>query len=328
MNTNNNNDIDPFAQRMDDQAAAWLVRLRSDTVSEQDQQQFALWLGANPAHAAAMDTMLELWDDLGVTRHMPVAPPRQVATNHQRAFAALAVAACFVFALFVAPQWVTPEAEPAHYSTQLGERKSIELADGSIITLNTDSRLQVEFLASERRVRLDAGEVFFEVDHDTTRPFVVDVGSAEVRVLGTAFNILRSEETSHITVTHGVVRVTELGNPGSRAPATELLYANQSVAADRNGLRRPTQVETSNVLAWREGNIVADAMPLGQLIAELARYHGARIIVSDTTLAQTTVSGIFPIDEPEVILKALEHSIGVQGVELEDSSILLIKTPL
>ena len=328
MNTPNKNTIDPFAERMEEQAATWVARLRADNVSEQDQEKFALWLAANPAHVTAMDNMLDLWDDLGVTRHMPVNPPRQFAGRRQRTLGALALAACFVFALFTAPQWLTPQAEPAYYSTQLGERKSIELADGSVMTLNTNSRLQVAYIDAERRIKLERGEVFFEVQHNAARPFIVDIGSAEVRVLGTAFNIMRGSESSHITVTSGVVRVTELGNPGSRAPATELLYANQSVATDGNGLQRQAQTEASTVLAWRDGNIVAQAMPLGQLVAELARYHGARIIVSDASLAQTTVSGIFPIDQPEVILKALEHSIGVQGVELEDSSILLIKTPL
>ena len=328
MTTNNNSDKDHFAQRMEDQAAVWLVRLRSDTATEQDQQQFALWLAANPQHAVAMDNMLELWDDLAVTRYMPAEPEHANTATRQKAWAAVAVAACFVFALMLAPQWLTPTAEPSYYSTQLGERSTVELEDGSLITLNTDSRLQVEFSRSERKVTLSRGEVYFEVDHNASRPFVVDIGSAEVRVLGTKFNILRSDQSSQITVTSGVVRVTELGNPGSRAPAVELLYANQSVAADRNGLQRPSQVDAVTALAWRNGNIIAEAMPLGKLVAELARYHERRIIVTDSALAQTTVSGIFPIDQPEVILKALEHSIGVQGVELEDSSILLIKTPL
>ena len=317
--------------RLADQAASWLVRLRADDVSDDDLQGFALWLSANPEHQRAMDATLDLWDDLAVTRHLPVQPveaePEAPATGFGRRgwLGGLAVAACAVFALVMLPQ-IQETQEVLRYQTGVGERQDVQLADGSVLYLNTNTALEVEIDAGDRKVRLLRGEAFFDVVSDD-RPFAVDTGVAEVRVMGTAFNIYRQPEQSDITVTEGVVRVTELGNPGNRAPYSELLYANQSLSASRSGLARPQQAETPVAVAWREGKIIADGMPLAALVEEISRYHEFKILIAEPELAQRTVSGVFQLESPDTILKALEHSFEIHSMLLEDSSILLISAP-
>jgi transmembrane sensor len=312
---------------MYDQAASWIARLRSDTASEEDQQQFALWLAANPEHAHAMDCMLDLWDDLAVTRHLDQTAPETIALENPRRRswlgAGVAVAACALFALVLTPQ-LNIDDETLHYQTRKGEQLQIDLADGSQISLNTNSSLSVSLSENLRQVTLHRGEAFFQVKRNTHRPFVVDAGTAEVRVMGTAFNIHRREDQSDITVTEGVVRVTELGNSGNRAPGTELLYANQSVSASSAGLFRPSRTDSVATIAWRDGKIVADGMPLVTLVEEIARYHDIKILIAEPDLAQRTVSGVFQLDQPDVILQALEYSFGIHSIELEDASILLI----
>ena len=319
---------------MHDQAAAWVARLRSDTVGERDYQQFALWLAANPEHRHAMDRMLDLWDDLAVTRHMPLtaaadAPEVVPLVNPGRRNwigAGFAVAACALFALILAPQ-LNIDTDTLRYQTRVGERLVVDLADGSQITLNTNSRLTVTLGDTRRHVTLSQGEAFFQVTRDTSRPFVVDAGAAEVRVMGTAFNIHLHDNRSDITVTEGVVRVTERGHPANRAPTTELLYANQSVSASRNGLARPSLSDSIAAVAWREGKIIADGMPLVALIEEISRYHEVKILIADPDLAQRTVSGVFDLEDPDTILRALEHSFDIHSMKLEDASILLITAP-
>ena len=204
---------------MYDQAASWIARLRSDTASEEDQQQFALWLAANPEHAHAMDNMLDLWDDLAVTRHLDQTTPEIMPLENPRRRswlgAGMAIAACALFALVLTPQLKLDD-ETLHYQTRKGEQLQIDLADGSQISLNTNSSLTVSLSDDLRQVTLHRGEVFFQVERNIDRPFVVDTGAAEVRVMGTAFNIHRHDNQSDITVTAGVVRVTELGNTGNR----------------------------------------------------------------------------------------------------------------
>jgi transmembrane sensor len=327
VNSKNNNKNQEDAL---DAAAGWIARLRSDTVSEQDQQGFALWLAASPEHSRAMDSMLDLWDDLAVSRHLRPGSADVIALQspQRRRWlgAGLAAAACALFALVLTP-YTNLDEETLRYQTRKGEQLQIDLADGSRISLNTSSSLTVRVSAKLRHVTLHRGEAFFQVKKDEKLPFVVDIGAAEVRVMGTAFNIHRRESRSDITVTEGVVRVTELGSPGNRQPATELLYPNQSVAASQTGLARPELTDSTATAAWREGKIVADGMPLAMLIEEIARYHDVKILITEPGLAQKTVSGVFQLDKPDVILQALEHSFGIHSMELEDASVLLISNP-
>ncbi len=326
---NRNKGLEQFQERMYERAAFWVARLRADDCSDEDLQDFALWLSANPAHSQAMDTLLTLWEDLAVLEHMPLPQPVPIAARaRQRTGLALAAAACALFAVLLLP--VQQQANKGlYYQTAVGEQQLITLSDGSSVTLNTNTRISVSFEENLRQVELNRGEAYFEVEKDAQRPFVVDLGNAEVRVIGTAFNIHMQDNRSDIMVTEGVVRVTEKGNPGTRAANTEVLYANQRLSTNASGLARGVSVEIAAAeTAWRDGKLVAQAMPLAELIKELSRYHERTIMIAEPELAQTKVSGVFNLNQPDTILAALEHSIGVHAMELEDHSVLLIKTSL
>ncbi|MEP5765762.1 MAG: FecR family protein [Halieaceae bacterium] len=312
---------------MQNQALAWIARLRADSVSEQDRQEFALWLAARPEHRAAMDAMLELWEDLAVVKHLPLAPAEPASSRRRWIGSGLALAASICLALLLSPQLLL-DYEHQEFRTQTGEQLAIELSDGSSIKLNTNSALRVDMDRQQRRFSLTRGEAFFEVARDPERPFIVAAGNTEVRALGTAFNVLLQRGLSEITVTEGVVRVTELNAPASRAADTALLYENQKIAGDRRGLASPTQVDSEHSLAWRDGKLVAEEMPLAELVAELSRYHERKILIAEPGLAQKTVSGVFQLEDPDSILLALEHTVGIRSVELEDGSVQLIRAPL
>jgi transmembrane sensor len=323
---------------MHERAAFWVARLRSDSCTEGDLQEFALWLSASAEHQSAMDSMLELWDDLVVLEHMPADFEELRENSGTLADAAptkrrqwlkfgLAAAACALFVSMLTPVFENG-VQTDTYQTALGERQEVQLADGSTVTLNTDSKITVNLAGDLRHVVLNRGEVFFRVQRDTERAFVVEAGSAEVRVMGTAFNIHLKGDRSNITVTEGVVRVTETRNPANRAAVSELLYANQGIYSDSNGLAVAAAVDIASSTAWRDGKIVAQGMPLSELVQEIGRYHDLNILIAEPKLAQTLVSGVFPLENADAILAALEHSIGINAMELEDHSILLIKTSL
>ena len=235
---------------MQDQACQWIVRLRADDVSAADREQFALWLAANPAHRQAMDAMLAMWEDLEILnyrgesreRREESIPARRSEPGENTAAPArygrrrwlgtgLALAASLVLAVLLAPGLgLGPDTQ--EYRTRLGEQLAVTLPDGSTVKLNTDSRLLVSYSASERQLTLARGEAFFKVQHDTSRPFLVTAGNTEVRALGTAFNILLTGEHSEITVTEGVVRITELNAPDARPAHSELLYSDQRMRGD------------------------------------------------------------------------------------------------
>lgn len=310
---------------MEERACQWIARLRADDTSEAERQEFALWLAANPAHGQAMDAMLALWEDLEVLKHRP-APLAQ--TSRRRWLATgLALAASLVVAVLLSPGLdLGPHSE--EYRTRLGEQIAVTLPDGSSVKLNTDSRLTVNYSDGERQLTLMRGEAFFQVAHDAQRPFLVTAGNTQVRALGTAFNILLSEEHSEITVTEGVVRVTELNAPDTRPAQTELLYSEQRLTGSSRGLSGAVTVDAKSLLAWRDGKLVATDMPLGELVSELSRYHPNNIFIAEPDLTQTTVSGVFQLEDLDSILLALEHTVGVRSVTLEDGSVQLIRAPL
>ncbi len=310
-----------------EEAAGWIARLRSDAVSEADRQAFALWLADSPAHRRAMDSMLELWDDLEVVRQLPFKDTAPNAPRRGLLAGGLALAASLTLAVLLTPALQFGPDEQ-FFETRVGEQLMVDLADGSQVAMNTNSRLEIVFNNDRRELTLVRGEAYFDVARDTQRPFVVAAGDTQVTALGTAFNIYMDGDNSLVTVTEGVVRVAEIAAPGSRPADTEVLEINQAIVGSLSGLGAPYKIDNQNALAWREGKLVADGMTLKQLARELSRYHARNILIADAELGQKTVSGVFSLADPDTILLALEHSFDVRSITLDDGSIQLIRSPL
>lgn len=311
-----------------DAALGWIARFRSQSVSESDRAQFALWLAEDPAHGRAMDRMQDLWDDLGSLRHLP-DPMSRAASPGRRQWlgAAFALAASLLVALLLSPNLQAP-AKPEVFQTALGERKTITLPDDSRVTLNTSSRLEVAFSDDRRGVSLTRGEAYFEVNPERERPFEVEAGNTRITVVGTAFNVLRRDDQgSDITVAEGVVRVTELNAPAARAAITEVLRTGQRLAAGREGFTSAGQVDLAPHLAWQRGELIAREMPLARLVDEIERYHDLHILIADRGVAALTVSGVFQLDHPDSILQALQRSLPVQLARIDASTVQLLPTP-
>ncbi len=311
-----------------DRALGWIARFRSEDASASDREAFALWLAEDIAHKRAMDDMLELWDDLGVVSALPFpASATQAAANQSRWWvgSAVAAAACLVAAIVLWPLGEqAPEAR--QFQTAMGEQKVFELDDASRLTLNTNSRVSVSYADDQRQLRRIAGEAFFEVTPDADRPVSVDAGSARVTVLGPAFNIERADGTTEITVTEGVVQVTEL-RTGPQTPRTSILRANQRLAATAEGLGEPESVADDRDTAWRRGELVAYGMTLPELASELERYGDTRILFGDADVASLSVSGVFRLDDPEATIAAVALSLDLDIKPVDDDTVLLLKAP-
>jgi len=313
-----------------DTALSWIARFRSDAVTDNDRQTFALWLAASPDHKKAMDSMLDMWADLASVQQLyadsePVEV-RPAANQGHWLRASVATAACLVVALLLWPQSQQPD-NSSVYQTALGEQQSIELEDGSTLTLNTNTRVSVSYTVDHRRLKLIRGEAFFEVAKDPQRPFDVHTGSARVTAVGTAFNIIRGDNSSDITVTEGVVRVTELGDTGSRAPATEILRANQQLTATDRGLQTVVTVDIKQQTAWQRGELIASEMTLAELIRQIERYHDIHILVTDASIATMTISGVFQLSELDPILQALQISLNIDSIPVDSKTLQLVKAP-
>ncbi|MFT5709393.1 MAG: transmembrane sensor [Halioglobus sp.] len=313
-----------------DTALGWIARFRSGSASAEDHQEFALWLAQDSSHKQMMDSMLDMWADLASVQQLYSDTPdttTQPAVNDNNWFkGAIGAAAALMLALFFWPASQQPIAQSL-YQTALGEQQTIELEDGSTLTLNTNSQVAVSFDEKHRALKLIKGEAFFKVAKDPERPFKVNAGSAQVTAIGTAFNIYRNNGTSNITVVEGVVKVTELGSTPNRTPQTEILRANQKLKVTTTGLQAATKADVSQQTAWQHGELIARNMPLVELITQIERYHDIHILVSDASIATLSVSGVFILSELDPILQALQISLDLQTIPVGSNSIALTRSP-
>lgn len=355
-----NSPADRKRQAQLDQASAWIACLASDQVNEANLQDFALWLSQDDANKSAYDEVVELWQDLAVVESLPFDIPTSVIdvdadraandsdiatadtalakvnqTEDQTAqgqwinwTGALAVAASlFVLALLL-PNLNTDNAVPQQFATGIGEQQTISLDDGSTLTLNTNSRVEVVLTKAQRSITLTEGEAYFEVAKDPQRPFVVNGCYTNVRALGTAFSVRCNENSGTVIVSEGVVRVTEaIAGPAQADSA--LLEADQTIHVDRtNGLSRPQRIDSGQATLWHQGELSFDNTPLHDVIAELNRYSTTEIKVGSPELADLKVTGRFGLHDTQALLKALESSLPLKAETLAEGIVVLNKASL
>ena len=226
------------------------------------------------------------------------------------------------------------------YETRTGEQNSITLVDGSVIQLNTGSRIHVNFVDNQRTVSLMAGEVHFEVAKDTTRPFIVKAREGLVRAVGTAFTVRLQPQALKVVVAEGKVALaTSLDKPNSdnntaetvkRAVDRGYLVEGQTVdfvpEADKglgNEIQQLKQDDLDQQLAWRRGMLLFAGEPLSEVIAEVNRYTSIDIKIIDAQIADIRIGGHFKVDETDSMLQALEMSFGIQVTRPSDNTVHL-----
>lgn len=220
---------------------------------------------------------------------------------------ARAAAACAVAAVSVAAfWWVDPVVSRLTVETGVGERKTVALREGSRVTLNTASRIEVALRWRSREATLAAGEALFEVAAEE-RPFRVLAGKTRVDVVGTTFNVRRVGDGARVAVLEGRVSVRA---GGMEEPV--LVTAGQAVETSGQGIAEgPRPVDAEAVVAWREGRLVFDDVPLAEALAEAQRYRKAPIVLADEAAGQLRVTGAFPAADPDRLLRLLPVEVRV-----------------
>ena len=208
-------------EAIDEAAAEWVVRLGSDQRTHADEQAFRVWWEESPTHAQAYADCVALWDAVGDMvatneAHRTLkplrAPVRIRRTMNRRLVLFVGLGSALAVTAGVVGPILLGGAQT--FQTASGEQRRVQLADGSCVFLNTDTKLRVKFTAPQRLVFLDRGQAFFEVAKDKTRPFRVLAGHNEVRAIGTAFEVRRIGEGIQVTLEEGQVAIyrgTEIG---------------------------------------------------------------------------------------------------------------------
>ncbi|WP_262136055.1 FecR family protein [Pseudomonas sp. Marseille-Q5117] len=306
-----------------DEAAAWFVRLQEPDVSVEQRQRFDAWLNEHPQHREEFQLLQGMWtaaDLLPTSRLMALAetppPRRERRPLLHYAVAASVLAVALGLGLFSGLN--QPGGYRAEFATELGERKHVALPDGSVIDMNSRSRLQVRYEKDRRLIELSAGEAMFSVEHDASRPFIVEAGSGKVTVTGTRFDVRRDATQTRVVVEQGAVKVQ-----GSAAPDNQFinLTAGLGTAVDAQGKVLPAYaVNPAELTAWRNGKLVFNNASLGEVAAEVSRYRDKPLTVSQPNVASLRLTSVFKSDDTDALLKALPSILPVTVRTLADGS--------
>jgi transmembrane sensor len=317
---------------IDEEAAVWIWRMDSAAVAAADRQAFEAWLRQDPRHRRAAAALSAVWSTLDglaeAKRDEKIATFTNTAKlpllHHPQRwwFAAAAVLA----AVAVGAIWLQQgSGESQTLATAVGQQRNVTLADGSTVTLNTNTILETDLRRRTREIYLRKGEAHFQVAHDRSRPFLVHAGDAVVRAVGTAFEVrVLTDQHVDVVVDEGRVEVQATAlpaaspNPASRtraAAATTVRALNAgerlSTASRDYAVTPITAQQMSSELAWREGAIIFDGQPLSEAIAEIERYTDARIVVTDPEIARLRVGGRFRTGDVQEFFDALQTALPV-----------------
>ncbi|MBH3359087.1 FecR family protein [Pseudomonas guariconensis] len=302
----------PGAEDVREQAAEWFARIQDAPGDTQLRARLHQWLKADPRHRQEYGLLERLWqaaDNIPPQRLEALCVPEPVRHLPRRRFLQQALAAG-VGAAALGLGWrgwqYTRENHSEDLQTALGERRDIELPDGSQLQLNGATRLGVRYSAGQRQVVLEAGEVMFSVAHDSARPFVVDTAQGRVTVTGTRFDVRLDRGHTRVAVEQGSVKVE-----GASGPSAQLTAGLGAHIDPQGQVVAPYPVDAAVVTAWRHGKLVFDNATLAEVVAEVSRYRSQPLRVAPGKAAGLRLSSTFSVDDTDALLRALPSILPV-----------------
>ena len=326
------------------EASGWMIRLQDAPEDVVLRQEFDDWLGkpvnaaaweetqrmmhavaaASPRHASSWGPFLKqartgadngAMPDEGLARHMPsgarrgvggvARKPASTGRPSRRRVLRLGglAAAASILAVVAGPELALHL--QADYATATAETRTLRLADDSVVTVASASAIAVSYTDGARQVRLLSGEVYVEAMPDAGRPFLVSADGVLVTVLGTAFNVSQSDDRAEVGVAHGVVQVDQ--GDGVK-PIADALTAGEFLRVSQSGTIQRGKQPASQVGVWRQNQLIAQDQPFGEVLDRLRRYHAGAIVVTDDSLTDQPVTGVYDLGKPVAALRAIARS--------------------
>ena len=365
-----------------EEASDWFVDFRVGDIDGQRRREFRDWLHRSPEHiqayldiamayaelpapnpAGTIDvealiasarsgvetnviTMARFDTESAANENEPLRR-RKASSTRTRAFSI--AASILLSATLAVATWLYTQRDT--YATDIGEQRSLVLADGSTVELNSRSRIRVRYMDHERRIELLEGQALFEVAKNKLRPFIVDTGDTQVRAVGTQFDIYRKSSGTVVTVVEGKVSVglARTGEPASTSPISEenlgeaqpasalrardawgsgqvLLAAGEQLtvapAPDiaMTGTKVPAAprvVDISTVTAWTQRQLIFDNASLADVAEEFNRYSARPIVVEAGAADSFHISGTYSSTHHESLLRFLRVQPGIRLIESE-----------
>ncbi len=326
------------AEKRDRAALAWVQEVHSDSLTEDRLEVYIAWMVADERNAQAFRAMDAAWIAAGDSQdalRAQLGPEAREQTNTSALavrilgslrpgltpqFAGVVAAVCLV--AVVALQDPQIELQPQQYATVIGERLDVSLDDGTIVTLNTGSKLTVAFEDDKRVVTLDSGGALFDVASDATRPFVVEMEGGAVEVLGTVFDVLRNPDGFSVTVLEGRVSVSADGEDPD-LKAVVLSPDQRAEVNTRMASLTSFSIDAEIATAWRQGQLIYRDADVTAVMADLNRYSTISLSVADQGIDGMRFTGVLTIDAPDIMMERLAGLLKMETIQTEDGGLRL-----
>lgn len=312
------------------QATQWHVRLTSGRVTEDERRRFRMWRDAHSGNDAAYRNIEELWRLAGVAyeESQPGIPVPSSESSLQWAvrwgpvvrwgWAAGLATLILVATWYVSGSWIN--AWRADYATAVGAQRTITLADGTVLHLNTDTAMNARWSADARRLELLQGEAIVTVAPDAGRPLILTAGPLAIRALGTEFDVQISGDDIVVTAIEHAVTVS-LSHAREATPQT--LEAGRRMRYSSQGFGPVESVALDRVAPWRSGRLIFEAQPLAEVVTELNRYRHGRIVIVNDALSTQRISAVFPLTDVNQAPEIFERTLALHVIRLTDLLVLL-----
>ena len=288
-------------------AASWYVQFQSQPSTPSERQAWQQWLNADPSHQAAWNQMEQLQRSLGALPQDLTRRALSTTQQRRQVLKWMLVLGGTGYLGWNVQQHTSLGNVWADYRTCVGERRRIELADGTRLDLNTSTAIDVVFDGRQRLIRLREGEVLIHTGKlGGQTPFYVETRQGRVQALGTRFTVRQLSDSTRVGVLEDRVSVS----PGDQPNRVRLLGAGESADFDRQNVS-PDVAYRGSQAAWVDGLLIVLGARLGDVIDELARYRPG-VLQCDLASARLRVSGTFRVDSTDAVLANLQATLPIQ----------------
>jgi transmembrane sensor len=321
-------------------ASAWFIEFRAGDVTGDARVQFIEWLKRSPEHIQAYLEVSGVWAELPASDPTgrididamlarahgeadvielpsdsgPPRTPQPAARSwHGSRRALIATAALALLAVVGMRYWSSIVSDS--YATGIGEQRTIQLTDGSTVELNARSRIQVHLTEHQRDVLLLEGQALFRVAKDKLRPFVVHVGDARVRAVGTQFDVYKKPVATVVTVVEGRVEASDQTDVSGTAAV--LISAGEQLTVMPHRVPKPTVTDPAVATAWLQKRLMFEETPLSEVAEEFNRYNRRPLAIDDRELRKVKISGVYSSTDPTSLINFLRSQNSMQIIETE-----------
>ncbi len=305
---------------IEEEAFEWVARKHARGLNDAETRRLHAWLEAHTRHHGAYARAMAIYNAINLAN---TASPAGLPLQSRRSLITYgALAACLAATVgtvgMIGLIGLSGRQQSRVLATAKGEFRKVPLQDTSVASINSASRIEVDFTGRQRKVNLRRGEAWFEVAKDPSKPFIVASGQARIRAVGTAFAVRRYANGTEVLVTEGTVEVWSQDGAGRRRQLTAGERAFVSLGST-HGLRKSANAiavsrqpgEVHRKLAWREGKLILKNQTLSEAVADFNRYSAKTIVIIDATLGGKRLFGQYQLDAPELFATDVSTVLGV-----------------